>query len=419
MDQIVSDYHTHVKSGFTPLPVAIAKSKNSTLWDVNGKEYIDFLSFFAVANMGHAHPKIVEASCKAIQECPLVNTALINPSYAELALKIEKILGYSRIVCMLSGADATDTATKIARKWGYLKKGIKEDEAFVLTTSACYHGITISTHSFSSQKHNLFGPYVPKVGSISPSGVYVEFGDIKSLEEALEKDGDKIAAFMVEPIQGSAGIVDPPIGYLNKAFKLCKKYNVLFIADEVQTGLGRAGALLKSWDDDVKPDLVCLGKGLGGGVAPLSAVIGNSEVMDILDMGDIGSTMAANPPATAAACAALDVLIDEKICKQSIEKGEIMKKILLNGKLDGIKDVSGSGMLRAVVLNPELIDDKFNGSRIAKYCALKGLIVNSAAGGTRIRLCPPPTIDIKDLEKGVNIFLECVSTVKEIEDPIL
>ncbi|KAG0688059.1 hypothetical protein C6P40_001457 [Pichia californica] len=416
---IVDDYEAHIKAGFNPLPIPIVKADNAKLLDMDGNEYIDFLSFFAVANMGHSHPKIVEAACNAIKDCPLVNTAFINPSYAKLGVKINEILGYSRTICMCSGADATDTATKIARKWGYTKKGIKDGESFILTTSACYHGLTISTHSFASTRRDVFGPYVPNVGSTSPSGVFVEYGNIESLQKAIEADHERISAFMVEPIQGSAGIVDPPKGYLKQAFDLCKKYNILFIADEVQTGLGRAGALLKSFDEDINPDLVCLGKALAGGVAPLSAVIGNSEVMDIIDHGDIGSTMAANPPATAAAVAALEVLIDEDICAQSKEKGEILKKLLLDANCEEIIGVSGSGMLRAVILNPESINDKFNGARLASFCAANGVLVNSAGGGKRVRICPPPTISEEDLRKGVEIFINCVHTLKDVSGPIL
>lgn len=415
----IDDYQTHVKAGFNPLPIPIVKANNANLWDIDGNCYIDFLSFFAVANMGHCHPKIVEATCKAIQECPLVNTAYINPSYAELAVKIDEILGYNRIVCMCSGADATDTATKIARKWGYLKKNIKENEAFILTTSACYHGLTISTHSFATTKNSLFGPYVPFVGPTSPSGIFVEYGNIESLENALRKDHKTIAAFMVEPIQGSAGIIDPPPNFIKEAFELCKKYNVLFIADEVQTGLGRAGSILKSFDYGIKPDLVCLGKALAGGISPLSAVCGNSEIMDIVDYGDIGSTMAANPPATSAAVAALNVLIDEDISKQSKEKGDLLKQLILNADCKEIKDVSGSGMLRAIVLNPEYIDSSFNGRRLAALCANNGLLVNSAAEGKRIRICPPPTIDIEDLKKGVSILVNCIKLLRNVEGPIL
>lgn len=415
----IDSYKTHIRAGFFPLPVPLAKAKNATLWDIDGNEYIDFLSFFAVANMGHSHPKIVEASCKAIQDCALTNSSFMSPKYAELGDKIEEILGYKRIVCMCTGADATDTATKLARKWGYLKKDIKENEAFVLTTSACYHGLTISTHSFATTKNEKFGPYVPHVGSVSPSGVVVEYGDIDSLAAALEKDHATIAAFMVEPIQGSAGIVTPPKGYLKQAYDLCKKYNVLFIADEVQTGLGRAGSILKSWDDGIKPDLVCLGKALAGGVAPLSAVCGVEEVMDVLEYGDIGSTMAANPPATAAAVAALGVLIDEKISEQAKEKGALLRKLLLEEKLEQVASVSGDGVLLAAVLNPASLNKSFNGARLAALCAANGLIVNSAAGGKRIRICPPATISAEDVKKGVKIFAECVRTLDSIEGPIL
>lgn len=418
-EQTIDSYKAHVRGGFFPLPVPLAKAKNATLWDVDGNEYIDFLSFFAVANMGHSHPKIVEAACNAIQNCALTNTSFINPGYAKLGEKVAEVLGYERIVCMCSGADATDTATKLARKWGYLKRGIPKNEAFVLTTSACYHGLTISTHSFATTKNDNFGPYVPHVGSTSPSGVLVEYGDIKSLTEALEKDHAKTAAFMVEPIQGSAGIITPPKGYLKEAYEVCRKYNVLFIADEVQTGLGRAGAILKSWDDGVKPDLVCLGKALAGGTAPLSDVCGLKEIMDILEPGDIGSTMAANPPATAAAVAALEVLVDEKISEQAENKGNLLKKLIAEENLEQISSVSVDGVLLAAVLNPSFINNSFNGARLAALCAANGLLVNSAAGGKRIRMCPPATISEEDVAKGVKIFAACVRSLEDIEGPIL
>ncbi|KAG7806960.1 hypothetical protein KL921_004384 [Ogataea angusta] len=415
----VLEEYERCKGGFTPLPIALTKSRNATLWDVDGNRYIDFLSFFAVANMGHAHPKIVEAACTATRECPMANTAFVNPSYAKLASKIKEILGYDSIVCMCTGADSTDAATKIARKWGYKVKGIPAGKAVVLTASACYHGITISTHSLSSAPENLFGPYVPGVGPVSPSGVLVEYGDIESLKKALEKDHETIAAFMVEPIQGSAGIIDPPEGYLKQAYDVCKQYNVLFIADEVQTGLGRTGEILHSWRSGVKPDLVCLGKALAGGVAPLSAVCGNADVMDIIEVGDIGSTMAANPPATAAAVAALEVLVEERIAEQSKEKGKLLRELLEAENVAQISGFSGAGMLCAVILNAEYVTPRFNGPRLRHLCAKRGLMVNSASGGNRMRICPPPTIEEDLLAEGVKIFAQCVRDLESVDDPIL
>lgn len=417
--RVEAEYNEHVRGGFTPLPVAISKAHNATLWDVDGNKYIDFLSFFAVANMGHAHPKIVAAACKATQECPLANTAVMSPSYAKLGSKIQEVLGYENIVCMCSGADVTDTASKIARKWGYIKKGIPENEAFILTTTDCYHGITISTHSMSYSKDKNFAPFVPKVGPISPSGIVVEYGDIESLSKALAADHETIAAFMVEPIQGSAGCIEPPKEYFKQAYNLCKKYNVLFVDDEVQAGLGRAGYPLCSWQYGVKPDLVCLGKALGGGVATISAVIGHPDVMDTIDGGEIGSTMAANPPATEAAIAALEVMVEEDICEKSLNTGKLMRSLIMEACCPEIVSVSGTGTLGAAVLNPEMISDKFNGQRLAALCTTKGLIVTSSRGGLRVRVCPPPTISEDDLKAGVKILASCVKTLSSIEGPIL
>ncbi|GMG40584.1 unnamed protein product [Ambrosiozyma monospora] len=417
--QQIQLYDDHIVGGFTPYPVPLTKALNAKVWDIDGNEYIDFISFFAVANMGHSHPKIVKASVDAIQNGALINTAFLSPSYGQLGATINKVLGYPKSVCMLSGADATDTAAKIARKWGYSKKNIPKDKAFVLTTSSCYHGITISTHSMASKKDESFGPYLPLVGPVSPSGIEVVFDDLESLEKALEKDHSTIAGFMVETIQGSAGIIDASEGYIKKAYELCQKYNVLFIADEVQTGLGRAGYPLMSVALGAKPDLVCLGKALGGAVAPISAVIGTNDVMSIVDGGDIGSTMAANPPATEAAIAALNVLVDEDICGQSLKKGKILRELIMKEKIPEIDHVSGSGVMAALAFKTDLIDDKFNGRRLAALCAENGLLVIPGGGGKRLRICPPATINEEEIEKGVKILGDCCRKLRSIEGPIL
>ncbi|CDK27991.1 unnamed protein product [Kuraishia capsulata CBS 1993] len=412
----VAEYHEHTRGGFLPLPIPIVKAQDYKLWDSDGKEYLDFLSMFAVVNMGHSHPKIVSAMVKAIQDRALVNTAFVSPSYAALAAKIHQIFGYNRCVAMLSGADATDTATKIARKWGYKVKGITAGKAFVLTTSSCYHGLTISTHSFTSSKDENFGPFVPFVGYISPSGIPVEYGDLTSLEKALEKDHETIAAFMVEPIQGAAGIIDPPEGYFKAAFSLCKKFNVLFIADEVQTGLGRAGYVLKSWSSGVQPDLVCLGKAIAGGMTPLSIVMGNNSVMDLIEKGDIGSTFGATPPATESALAALSVLIDEDLATRSLELGKLMRKLVQDQNLPQIETLTGEGLLCAAVLkNPS---ERFNARRLAALCATKGLVIGPIAN-SRVRLCPPLTIKEYDLRRAVEIFAQSCRELESIDGPII
>lgn len=264
--EVVDDYESYVGGGFAPYPVALTHTKGSKAWDVDGKEYIDFLSMYSVVNMGHGHPKILAAAVQAMTEGAVVNLPFHSPYYGKLAKKLHDLFGYDKFVAMTSGAEAADAAVKIARKWGYISKNIPEGKCHILTAAACYHGVTLSTVSLASKKSSAFGPFVPNVGSTAPSGKVVAFGVIDDLREALEVDGERIVAFIIEPIQGSAGIVAPPKGYLKEVAALCKGHNVLFIVDEVQCGLGRAGANLCHLRDGVRPDLVVLGKALAGGM---------------------------------------------------------------------------------------------------------------------------------------------------------
>lgn len=413
-ETVVKEYQSHIKSGFQPLHVALNKSDNATLWDVDGRRYIDFLSFIACTNMGNNNPQIVAAVCRALQQCPTANTTFMNPSYERLGQKVQEVFGYENILCMCSGADSVDSAIKLARKWGYTRKGIPIGKAFVLTTEHCHHGMTLNVQSLASERNPLFGPYMPGVGPISPSGVLVKYGNIDSLEKALSADHDVISAFLVEPIEGAAGCICPPEGYMRKAYELCKKYNVLFIDDEVQAGVGRAGYPLCIWADGIKPDVVCLGKSITGGVIPLSMICGHPDIMDVMEPGDTGSTMAANPPATEAAIAALGVLVNDKICEKSLEQGSLLEKLIMDSCTPHVVAVRGRGCFRGAVLNPDYIDENFNGRKLSELCAEHGLLTCALGHGLSVRLCPPPTISKKDLCEGVEIFTKCVKIMAEL-----
>ncbi|KAK6368218.1 ornithine aminotransferase [Exophiala oligosperma] len=407
---VVSSYEEHVAGGFGPLPVALVRAQNATAWDVDGKQYLDFLSMFSVVNMGHGHPRIVSAAVKAVQEAAVVNIAFLNPLYAKLATRLWEIFGYDKFVGMTSGAEAIDAAVKIARKWAYFKRGITDGTAHILTATACYHGQSMSTASMASKRSPYFNQYLPNVGSTSPSGVLVRYGVIEDLRKALNKDADKIVAFMIEPIQGSAGIVVPPQGYIEEVAALCAQHNVLFIADEIQSGLGRTGANLCHQRNGARADLVVLGKALSGGLYPVSGVMGNSAVMDIVGPFEIGTTMANNPPGCAAALAALDVLLEESLSERANRLGKMLIDRLKSYNLPHVLEFSGSGLFWAVVIDQK--PPKITGRRIAALLAHRGLLASCTAVGDRLRLCPPLTISEEELMKGAEIVAQVFAEVE-------
>ncbi|POS75666.1 hypothetical protein DHEL01_v205935, partial [Diaporthe helianthi] len=390
----------------TPGQVALVKAQGSKAWDVDGKEYIDFLSMYSVTNFGHSHPKIVAAAIKATSECAVVNMPFHSPYYGKLAKRLHDLFGYDKFVALTSGAEATDAAVKIARKWGYLQKQIPEGKAWVLTAGRCYHGVTLSTVAMRSehQKSHVYGPFMPKVGPISPSGREIRFGDIDDVREAFEMDGERIAAFMVEPIQGSAGVIVPPSGYLKAVEALCKKHNILFIADEVQCGLGRAGANLAHQREGVRPDLVVIAKALAGGV------MGDKRTLDLLDPYEIGSTMAATPIACSSALAALDVLVEEDLAARANYMGELLISTLKTASPPHVAGYMGAGLFWALILDTS---DNVTPKRVASLATQRGLLTG-AAGPDRIRICPPLTVSVDEMLLGVDILIGSLRDVETI-----
>ncbi|KAL2272697.1 hypothetical protein FJTKL_06210 [Diaporthe vaccinii] len=408
--EVVDLYNSYVAGGFAPYPIALVRAQGSKAWDVDGKEYIDFLSMYSVTNFGHSHPKIVAAATKAASECAVVNMPFHNPYYGQLAKRLHDLFGYDKFVALTSGAEAADAAVKIARKWGYLQKRIPEGDAWVLTAGRCYHGVTLSTVPMRSgpQKSPLFGPFMPKVGPISPAGREIRFGGIDDVRDAFETDGERIAAFMVEPIQGSAGVIVPPSGYLKEVEQLCKKHNVLFIADEVQCGLGRAGANLAHHRYGVRPDLVVVAKALAGGMYPLSGVMGDKNIMDLLDPYEIGSTMAATPIACASALAALNVLVDEDLAEEANSMGELLISTLKTANPPHVAGYMGAGLFWALILETSA---SVTPRRLASLAGQRGLLTG-AVGPNRIRICPPLTISVEEMLRGADILIGALRDVE-------
>ncbi|OQV03844.1 hypothetical protein CLAIMM_08832 [Cladophialophora immunda] len=410
--EVLNDYDEHVTGGFAPLPVAIAKAKNAAVWDVDGKQYLDFLSMYSVVNMGHGHPRIVSAAIDSMKEAACVNIAFHNPLYGRLAKRLYEVFGYDKFVGMTSGSEAVDAAVKIARKWAYFVKGIRDGSCHILTATACYHGVSLSTVSLASKKADHFSQYLPNVGSTAPSGTSVRYGVIEDLRKALSEDGAKIGAFMIEPIQGSAGIIVPPPGYVAEAAALCKEHNVLFIADEIQTGFGRTGSNLCHQRDGVRADLVVLGKALSGGLYPMSGVMGPSRIMDIISPYEVGTTMANNPPGCAAALAALDVLEEEKLSDRANYLGGLLLEKLRSFNLPHVIEYMGSGLFIAAVIEQK--PPKVTGRRITALLAQRGILASATGMGNRIRFCPPLTISEEDLLRGAEIIATAFADVEDM-----
>jgi len=331
---------------YHPLPVVIAKGSGVHVWDVDDKQYLDFLSAYSAVNQGHCHPRIIKALQDQSQVLTLTSRAFHNNILGEFEKFITNMFGYDRVLPMNTGVEGGETAIKLARKWGYEVKGIPENQAHVLFAEGNFWGRTIAAVSTSDDEDSYgnFGPFVPNFSNIP-------YNDISALEDALKKNPN-VCAFMVEPIQGEAGVVVPDDGYLKAVRDLCTQYNVLFIADEVQTGIARTGKLTCCEHEGVKPDLLILGKALGGGVFPVSCVLGNDEVMLTIKPGQHGSTFGGNPLACAVAMAALNVVKDEHLSENAERLGVIFRKRMENMNLPMVSLVRGKGLLNAIKIEP-------------------------------------------------------------------
>ena len=376
------------------MPVVLHKGEGIFVWDVEDKKYFDFLSAYSAVNQGHCHPKIIEALNVQSRKLTLTSRAFHNDQLGPFEQYITDLLGYDRVLPMNTGVEGGETAVKLARKWGYTVKGIPSNQAKVIFASGNFWGRTIAAISTSQDEDSYadFGPFVPGFE-------IVEYNNIQALEQAFQDSN--VAAFMVEPIQGEAGVIMPSDDYLKQVRALCTKYNVLWIADEVQTGLGRTGSMLCCDHAQVKPDILILGKALGGGVFPVSAVLASNEVMGVLHPGQHGSTFGGNPLACAVATAALKVLVDESLPQNASEMGELFRKGLKEINSPIVKTVRGKGLLNAIDIEPF-----GNGKTAYDVCiALKsnGLLAKQTHTHT-IRFAPPLTINAGQIEEALQII---------------
>ena len=386
---------------YHPLPVVLAKGKGVFMWDVEGKRYYDFLSAYSAVNQGHCHPRIVGALIEQAQTLELTSRAFYNNVLGSYEKFITEYFGYQRVLPMNSGAEGDETALKLTRKWGYMVKGIPEDKAKIICCQNNFHGRTITVISMSNDPdaRKDFGPFTP--GFIS-----IPYNDLTALENALEDPN--VAGFLVEPIQGEAGVFVPDEGYLKKAYDLCKSKNVLFIADEVQTGIARTGRLLACDWEGFKPDVLILGKALSGGVYPISAVLADDHIMMCIHPGEHGSTFGGNPVAAKVAMAALEVVRDEKLAENAEKLGILFRDELRKINSPYIELVRGKGLLNAIVIKP------FNGKSAWDVCLKmrdNGLLAKPTHDHI-IRFAPPLVITAEQIHEAVEIIRR---SMKELE----
>ncbi len=382
---------------YHPLPVVLSKGLGAIVWDAEGKEYFDFLSAYSAVNQGHCHPKIVGALTEQAQKLTLTSRAFYNDVLGEYEKYITEYFGYDKVLPMNTGAEADETALKLARKWGYEKKGIPENEAKIIVCANNFHGRTITIISMSTDPdaYKGFGPY-------TPGFVTVPYNDLKALENEL-KDPN-VAAFLVEPIQGEAGVFVPDEGYLKKSYDLCKAHNVLYIADEVQTGIARTGKLLAVDHEGVRPDVLILGKALSGGVIPVSAVLADDDVMLVIKPGEHGSTFGGFPLAGKVAMAALEVVKEEKLAERAEYLGEIFRREMNAIDSPMITLVRGKGLLNAVIIKPK------DGKEAWDVCVkMKELgVLAKPTHGDIIRFAPPLVITEEQLMEAIAIIKEAI-----------
>ena len=331
---------------YHPLPVVLSKGEGVYVWDVEGKKYYDFLSAYSAVNQGHCHPKITETLIEQAQTLTLTSRAFYNDSLGPYEKYITDYFGYDKVLPMNSGAEADETALKLCRRWAYDKKGIPENEAKIIVCEGNFHGRTITIISMSTDPDSYtgFGPY-------TPGFEVIPYNDLNALEKALEDPN--VAGFLVEPIQGEAGVYVPDDGYLKKSYELCKSKNVLFIADEVQTGIARTGKLLACDHEDVRPDILILGKALSGGVLPVSAVLADDDIMLVIKPGEHGSTFGGNPLACKVAVSALEVVKNERLAERAEKLGNLFREELHRIESDMIELIRGKGLLNAIVIKPK------------------------------------------------------------------
>ena len=388
--ELEAQYGAH---NYHPLPVVLAKGKGAKVWDVEGKEYYDFLSAYSAVNQGHCHPAILKAMYEQAERLTLSSRAFYNDALGPWEKYVTEYFGYDKVLPMNTGAEADETALKLARRWGTVCKGIPNNETTIVCCEGNFHGrtITIITMSNDPDSYANYGP-------LTPGFIRIPYNDPDALEQVLAKDGHKIAAFLVEPIQGEAGVYVPDEGYLKKCYDICKKYNVLFMADEVQCGIARTGKMLACDHEGVRPDVLILGKALGGGVVPVSAVLADDYIMMNIKPGEHGSTFGGNPVAAKVSMAALQVIKDENLMERAERLGKIFREEIMKIQHPMIQQFRGKGLLNAVIIKP------MNGKEAWDVC-LKMRDNGVLAKPTHqhiIRFAPPLVISEEELMDAID-----------------
>lgn len=374
-----ANYAAH---NYHPLPIVFAKASGCSVWDPEGKEYLDFLSAYSAVNQGHCHPKLIQALTEQAGRLTLSSRAFYNDVFPKFAEKVTSMMGFEMVLPMNTGAEAVETAVKIARKWGYKVKGVPKDKALVFSVTENFHGRTFAaiTMSTDPESRDNYGPYLPNVGAVCPStGKAIPFDDVAAVEAAFKAHGKETAGFLVEPIQGEAGIVVPDENYLRRVRQLCDEYNVLMICDEIQTGIARTGRMLCHEWSGIKPDMVLLGKAISGGMYPVSCVLGSKKIMLTVEPGTHGSTYGGNPLGSAVAIKALEIVEEEQLVERAERLGEEFRQGLraIQKKNSMITTIRGKGLLNAIVID----ESKTGGHSAWDLCMLmkeKGLLVGRA-----------------------------------------
>ncbi len=405
-EQAIAYENKYGAHNYHPLPVVLKEGKGVYVWDVDDKKYFDFLSAYSAVNQGHSHPKIVSALKEQAERLALTSRAFYNDKLGEYEKFATEYFGFDKLLPMNTGAEAVETAIKLARKWAYEKKGIAENKANIIVAKGNFHGRTTTIISFSNdpEARDNFGPYTPGFTKIP-------YNDLTALEEAIKSNPNTIG-FLVEPIQGEAGVMVPDEGYLKNAKAICEKYGCLFIADEVQTGIARTGKLLAVDHEDVRPDILILGKAMSGGVYPVSAVLADDEIMLSIKPGQHGSTFGGNPIAANVAIAALSVIRDENLAENAEKMGKIfrseMQKVVDASKF--VKKVRGKGLLNAVI-----IDDTEESKTAWNIClklADNGLLAKPTHGNI-IRFAPPLVITEEQMYDALNIIKKSIAEYEQ------
>ncbi|KAJ3292148.1 ornithine aminotransferase [Rhizoclosmatium sp. JEL0117] len=415
-DELIHMEHEYGAHNYHPLPVVLAKGKGIYVWDPEGRCYMDFLSAYSAVNQGHAHPRIIQTLVEQAGTLALSSRAFHNSIFGQYAKFVTEFFGYDMVLPMNTGAEAVETAIKLARRWGYDKKGIAADQAILLSCSENFHGRTISIVSMSTDPSSRvgFGPFNVNMGPVCPATKNVlRYNHAEDLEKALEAHGKNVCGFLVEPIQGEAGVVVPDQGYLTKCYELCKKHNVLFIADEIQTGLARSGKMLAIDHENIKADILILGKALSGGVYPVSAVLASKDVMLTIRPGEHGSTYGGNPLGSAVAITALTVLKEENMAEHANKmglffRGEMQKEVERPGSI--VAKVRGMGLLNAIVIEESRIGGGKGAWEVCLLLKKYGLLAKPTHRNI-IRLAPPLCITEAEMARGIEIIKRALSDV--------